>query len=251
MWNHTSILAPLPGVKPLSFLMLYIYNTPLMDPDFKVHEPQIDPIPPSSDSDQQTQPKKPKKNNWLSSYKGIISVIQLFAGALLLAFVINQFIFQSYEVFGQSMTPTLDQGDRLIISKVSKSWNSLWNNEYFPGRGEIVVFKNPRNNATQLVKRVIGLPGDRVVVEAGQITVFNDENPEGYNPDEAHELDLATTDGKVDIVVPGGEIFVVGDNRIPNGSYDSRSPELGTIPVVEVVGELVLRIFPLNDAKFF
>ncbi|MDX1765856.1 MAG: signal peptidase I [Candidatus Saccharimonadales bacterium] len=222
-----------------------------MDPDFKVHKPQIDPIPPSSESDQPSQPKKSRKSNWLSSYKGFISIFQLIAGALLLAFIINQFIFQSYEVFGQSMTPTLSQGDRLIISKVSKSWNSLWNNDYQPGRGEIVVFRNPRNNTTQLVKRVIGLPGDRVVVDGGQITVFNDENPDGFNPDEDQQLDLASTDGRVDLTVPDGQIFVVGDNRIPNGSYDSRSPDLGTVPIDVVVGELVLRIFPLTEAKFF
>ena len=114
-----------------------------------------------------------------------------------------------------------------------------------------MVFRNPRNNTTQLVKRVIGLPGDRVVVDGGQITVFNDENPDGFNPDEDQQLDLASTDGRVDLTVPDGQIFVVGDNRIPNGSYDSRSPDLGTVPIDVVVGELVLRIFPLTEAKFF
>lgn len=187
----------------------------------------------------------------MSSYKGLLSVVQLFAGALLLAFFINQFLFQSYEVFGQSMAPTLQQGDRLIISKISKSWDGLFNNEYVPGRGSVVVFKNPRNTSTQLVKRVIGLPGDRVVVADGGITVFNDENPDGFNPDELYEADLELTDGDVDVTVPSGEIFVVGDNRLPNASYDSRSAELGSIPIDVVVGELALRVFPLGEAKFF
>lgn len=221
------------------------------DPDFKVYKPTPEPIPPTTQGDQPQKPDKPRRAGWLSSYKGLLSVVQLFGGALLLAFFINQFIFQSYEVFGQSMSPTLQQGDRLIISKVSHSWHGLVNKDYQPGHGEIIVFHNPRNTSTQLVKRVVGLPGDRVVVGNGTVTVFTDEKPEGYNPDEMFELDLGHTDGVVDVTVPENEIFVMGDNRLPNGSYDSRSSELGTVPIETVVGELVLRVFPLNGAKFF
>lgn len=223
-----------------------------MNDDFNtLPTPNIDPIPPSDGNDQQQNPEPSNKSKWWAPYKGLLSVAQLFLGALLLAFIINQYLFQSYEVFGQSMAPTLSQGDRLIISKISKSWHGLLNDEYLPGYGEVVVFKNPRNTSTQLVKRVIGLPGDRVVVKDGVITVFNDENPDGFSPDEQAELDLEAAEGDVDVTVPDSELFVVGDNRLPNASYDSRSAELGTIPIDVVVGELVLRVFPLGDAKVF
>jgi signal peptidase I len=212
---------------------------------------QYDPIPKVDDVDRQSH-QSPNHSNWRSTYKGFFSIAQLFAGALLLAFFINHFIFQSYEVFGQSMYPTLNQGDRLIISKVSKSWNSLLNNDYYPSRGEIIVFHNPRSQQTQLIKRVVGVPGDRVVVSEGKVTVFNEENPDGFMPDDLIGVDLAEgTEGNVDLTVNPGEVFVVGDNRLPNASFDSRSPELGTIPVEYVVGELVLRVFPLGEAGFY
>jgi signal peptidase I len=208
----------------------------------------IDDIP-LSDTDDVIKPL-PASRSW-SSVKGFFSVIELIGGALLLALAINTFIFQSYQVFGQSMDPTLDEGNRLIINKVSKSWSGVFGGDFVPDRGTIIVFKNPRSDNVQLVKRVLGLPGERVVVKDGAITVFNQENPNGFNPDELFEANLADfTTGNVDITVPEGNIFVSGDNRTPGGSLDSRN-DLGTVPVENIVGTLFMRIFPVSEATFF
>lgn len=171
--------------------------------------------------------------------------------ALLLAFVINQFIFQSYQVFGESMAPTLHQGDRLIISKLGKTWSSITRSDFVPKRGEVVVFTNTIDENEQLVKRVVGVPGDRVVVNDGEIRVFNVDNPQGFDPDEQVDVEFAAvTEGVVDVDVGDGELFVVGDNRLPNGSLDSRF-DVGLVPTSNVSGTLVMRIFPLGDAAFY
>ena len=219
-------------------------NRPVLHAQAPSSPPAADPISP-----QPIDMKRPKKP---VSYraKGFWSLFQLLAGALVLAFIINNVVFQSYEVFGQSMVPTLHEGDRLIISKLGKSWSSLTGQDYLPKHGEIVVFHNPHETQTQLVKRVVGLPGERVVVSGGRITVVNEEFPLGFNFDERFNLSLSPTVGNVDMIVPDGEIFVVGDNRTAGGSLDSRN-DLGTVPINQLVGDLVIRIFPLNDAAWF
>jgi signal peptidase I len=184
-------------------------------------------------------------------YSGLFSLLQLIVGAVILAFFINQFIFHPYEVYGESMTPTLQNGDRLIVSRVGRTWNSIWGREYTPKRGDIIVFKSTLSSRDQLVKRVIALPGERVLVKDGKLTVFNDEYPEGFNPDEAYsDLIPSYTTGNIDTHVNDGFVFVSGDNRGEGGSLDSRN-ELGQVPIDNIVGELVLRIFPLSDAQFF
>lgn len=192
------------------------------------------------------RPKKPV--NYRA--KGFWSLFQLLAGALVLAFIINHVIFQSYEVFGQSMVPTLNEGDRLIISKLGKSWSGLLGQDYLPKRGEIIVFHNPHEPQVQLVKRVVGLPGDRVVITGGQIQVVPPDDSGGFNFDERFDLNLEPTVGNVDLVVPEDEVFVVGDNRSPGGSLDSRN-DLGTVPLDQLVGDLVIRVFPLKKADWF
>ena len=211
---------------------------------------QANQPPPSDPIAPQHQPlKRPKKPvNYRN--KGFWSLFQLVAGALVLAFIINKIVFQSYEVYGQSMTPTLHEGDRLIISKLGRSWSSLLGHDYLPKRGEIIVFHNPHEEQTQLVKRVVGLPGDRVVVSGGKLTVITPDDPLGFNFDERFNLELSPTLGNIDEVVPEGRIFVVGDNRNPGGSLDSRN-DLGTVPLHELVGDLVIRIFPIGDAAWF
>ena len=103
----------------------------------------------------------------------------------------------------------------------------------------------------QLIKRVIGLPGERVVVGDGRITVYNDEHPDGFNPDDApYGKNLPVTSGNIDITVPKGHLFVSGDNREGSNSLDSRN-ELGTVPQENIIGVMKVRFFPFNSAQFF
>lgn len=188
---------------------------------------------------------KPKKEG------GIVSLFVTIIVALLLVQVINVFFLQSYRVYGSSMYSTLSNNDRLIISKFSKTASKITGKTYQPKRADIIVFQSPVDPDIQLIKRVIGLPGDRVVVKDGSITVYNKENPNGFNPDDApYGEDLPKTSGNADITVPKNHIFVSGDNREGGNSLDSRN-ELGTVPEENIIGTLKVRIWPLNDAKFF
>lgn len=191
----------------------------------------------------------PIPKRWRAS--GLFGLVQIVVGAVLAAAFINTFIFQSYEVVGDSMQPTLQNGDRLIINKLGKSWDSLWRSEYTPKRGDIIVFDDPNGSNRQLVKRVIGLGGDRVVIEKGVITVFNDENPAGFNPDESYADSLAIDNNySLSTTVTEGNLFVAGDNRIGGASFDSRN-DLGLVDTDLVVGDLVLRLLPLSESRFF
>lgn len=196
------------------------------------------------------QPELPKKQQ---KEGGIFSFIVTLAAAFVIVQVINMFFFQSYKVFGSSMLPTLHDGDRLIISKVSRTGARITGKEYVPSRGDIIVFVDPQRDDLQLIKRVIGLPGEHVVVKSGEITIYNGEHPTGFNPDTsgvyAADLPQEKT-GDIDVKVPKGHLFVSGDNREGSNSLDSRN-ELGTVPDNLVVGTLKVRLFPFNSAKFF
>lgn len=210
--------------------------------------PTPDPIRPNPEysSASPTPQHKPPRY----ALRGLMSIIQLVVGAAVLAFIINHLVFQPYEVFGHSMVPTLHEGDRLIVSKLGRTWATITRGDYMPSRGEVIVFHNPNSPQVQLVKRVVGLPGERVVVKNGTITVYTPQEPNGFDFDKRFGLPPAETLGDVDLTIPPHEIFVVGDNRSPNGSLDSRN-ELGTVPLDQVVGDLVFRIFPVSDAAVF
>ncbi|MCE7936980.1 signal peptidase I [Candidatus Saccharibacteria bacterium CPR2] len=198
-----------------------------------------------NNDDQKDDKKTPK-----SALSGFLSLAKLIVGAIFLSFLVTQFAFSSYVVFGQSMTPTLNDGDRLVVSKISKTWKTLTPGDYQPDRGDVIIFVSPINPNVQYIKRVIGLPGDRVVVKNGGITVYNEANPQGFDPDITYKDGLALTQGNVDVTVPDGELFVAGDNRTQGGSLDSRN-ELGTVPIDNIVGELWVRIFPISKMRVF
>lgn len=188
--------------------------------------------------------------------KSLVSFLLFTATILVAAFLINQFIFQSYYVEGTSMTPTLQNNDRLIISKVEKTWSNLLGKVYIPQRGQVVVLDSSivglNGQKEQLIKRVIGLPGDQIHIENGVVTIKNSEHPKGYDVTKSLGLEyLQDTyiELPLDVTVPQGQVFVMGDNRGQNGSYDSRA--FGPIDGDKIQGRLWARILPLDRVQTF
>lgn len=187
--------------------------------------------------------------------KSILSTLAILIIAPLIALTLTTFVFQSYEVDGPSMETTLQNKDRLIVLKVPKTWASITGNDYIPNRGDVVVFNYNEsfglsgNQSRQLIKRVVGLPGDRVVVKDGKLTVYNSLHPEGFEPDRTlpYGSVIENTSGDVDVRVEAGYVYVCGDNR--DNSLDSRA--FGAIKANDIVGKLIFRVFPLNKADLF
>jgi signal peptidase I len=184
----------------------------------------------------------------------IISIIVVLFSALVLAFGLISFVFQSYQVDGPSMQNTLHNADHLIVWKVPRTWARITGHAYAPKRGDIIVFNEPGLSAygqsqdKQLIKRVIGLPGDRVVVKNGAITIYNKAHPKGFDPDRTLPYhNTVYTAGNIDLTLKSNQLFVCGDNR--GDSLDSRV--FGPIDINNVVGKLVLRVLPLNNAEWF
>jgi signal peptidase I len=179
--------------------------------------------------------------------------VAILVGAFIVAWLLIAFCFQQYEVDGPSMQPTLQTGNRLIVLKIAKTWSDITGHPYIPDRGDIVVFEEnnlyalDEINSNQLVKRVIGLPGDRVVVKNGTLTIYNKQHPKGFRPDAVlpYGKVIGYTGSTINKVVPPDQVFVCGDNR--GDSLDSR--DFGTVPVKYIVGKLVLRITPLSEIK--
>jgi signal peptidase I len=194
-------------------------------------------------------PQKP------STLREIFSTIGVLLVALVVALGLIAFVFQSYQVDGPSMETTLQNQDRLIVWKLPRTWARITHHQYVPKRGDVIVFvengleQYGQGSSKQLIKRVIGLPGDHIIVNDGVIKVYNAEHPEGFIPDKTlpYGSVIPYTQGNIDITLGDDELFVSGDNR-PN-SLDSRS--FGPIKTDQIVGKLVLRVFPLNQVKKF
>jgi signal peptidase I len=188
-----------------------------------------------------------------SGGKNIFATLAILIAAPIMALILTSFVFQSYEVFGPSMQQTLQNGDRLIVVKAPRTWSKIRRETFMPKRGQIVVFTkldvliSSSDGNKQLIKRVIGLPGERVVVKDGEVTVYNKERPEGFQPDKeaAYGSTITKTGGQVDVVVGEDEVFVSGDNR--DNSLDSRT--FGPIKTKDIVGTAAFRFLPLNQSR--
>lgn len=169
-----------------------------------------------------------------------VSLLHPIIIGVVLAILLQQFFFSNYIVEGSSMTPTLQDGNLLVINKFSYQFDEI-------NRFDVVVFH--ANEQEDYVKRVIGLPGDEVTYRNGSLFINGSliEEPYLTGEDGSLELDQLTNDFSLleltgEKTVPEGQIFVIGDNRI--GSYDSR--HYGFISIDQVVGKVNLRYYPFQ-----
>ncbi len=169
----------------------------------------------------------------------IFDLLKLVIIAFLIVWPIHKFVFQPFYVIGPSMEPNFYDKDYLIIDKFSYHFDK-------PERGEVVVFHSPNNEKNYLIKRVIGLPGERVVIKNDEVKIYNNENSNGFTLDE-HYLNAGTqTRGKIDVRLSPGEYYLLGDNR--NMSLDSRS--FGPVKRERIIGNAWIRGWPLEEAGF-
>lgn len=211
--------------------------------------------PPAPDHQAASPPPVPAGNSHHDGWRSIVSTLLLIIMAPVIALSIAAFVIQSYQVDGESMQTTLSHGDRLIVDKLPRSWSRITGHPYIPNRGDIIIFNQPAGGNSvsgsdkQLIKRVIALPGERVSIKSGKITVYNDSNPAGFNPDfkTGYSISSSFTPGNVDLVVPQNRVFVSGDNR--QNSEDSRF--FGPVPADKIVGKLVLRLLPFDKLQTF
>lgn len=210
---------------------------------------------PQTEKNEAVSGKGSKKENTSSAWRELVSTVGILATALLVALLMIAFVFRSYQVDGPSMENTLQNADKLIIWKVPRTWADITGHPYIPNRGDIIVFTESglsqfgQQNTKQLIKRVIGLPGDRVVVSNGVYTIYNKQHPNGFDPDKTlpYGKNIPVTSGNIDVTLGPDQLFVSGDNR-PD-SLDSRA--FGPINANQIVGKLAIRVFPLNEARIF
>ncbi|TWI56143.1 signal peptidase I [Halalkalibacter nanhaiisediminis] len=171
-----------------------------------------------------------KKNEWLEWGKAILV-------AIVLAAIVRAFLFTSYEVQGESMVPSVYDGERFIINKIGYGFSE-------PNRFDLIVFH--ANEEDDYIKRVIGLPGDKVEVKNDVLYINNEPVDEPFLEQRKEGLGSQpyTNDFAIPEVVPEGHVFVLGDNR-PN-SLDSR--RIGFIPNDKIVGKVDLRFWPIAEA---
>ncbi len=152
--------------------------------------------------------------------------------AIVIALLIHLFLAQATRVYGQSMEPNIHADQRLVIEKLSYHFHG-------PRRGDVVVLRDPAGSDELLIKRVIGLPGERVSVVNGHVSVDGMSLTEPY-------LDQNTENSSRSWVVPPLHVFVMGDNR--GASRDSRS--FGPVAIDQLVGHAVFRYWPLSQFGF-
>ena len=178
--------------------------------------------------------------------KEIWSYVKTLVVALILSFLIQQFLFQPYTVKGQSMMPNLEEGNKIIINKINYLHNQ-------PERFDMVVLKSPTADE-YLVKRVIGLPGETVEYQDDVLFINSKPQKEPYLDDYKKQLlpfeqltaDFTLKEITDESKIPDGYILVLGDNR--RVSRDGR--HFGLVKIDSVVGEVNMRYWPLKEVTF-
>lgn len=159
--------------------------------------------------------------------------------ALIIVLPIRWFVALPFIVSGASMEETFHNNEYLIVDQLTYKFED-------PARGDVIVFRYPRDPSKFFIKRVIGLPGETIKIAGNSVTIINSENPEGLVLNEPY-AEIARTMSNLTQELGEGEYFVMGDNR--DASSDSRV--WGTLEESKIVGRALLRLFPLNEVGLF
>jgi signal peptidase I len=174
--------------------------------------------------------------SWWASQKDNLQVVVI---ALILAFLLRTFIIEPRFIPSGSMEPTLQVGDRIVVEKISYRWNP-------PQRGQIIVFYPPfadqDGEPKAYIKRIVGLPGDRLNIHDGKVFLNDKALTEPYIAEEIAYILPNPALGIKEITVPPNQLWVMGDNR--NNSNDSHV--WGFLPQSNIVGRAIFRFFPLD-----
>lgn len=161
------------------------------------------------------------------SKSALLEILESVAIAVLLAVLIRMFLFQPFIIPSESMYPTLQIGDRIMVNKLSYHIGD-------PDRGDVIVFKYPQDPSRDFVKRLIAKGGETVEIRDSKLYINGQLTPEEYLPP---DLDFGDYGPEV---VPPGTYFMLGDNR--NSSDDSRS--WGMLPEENIIGKAVIIYWP-------
>lgn len=201
-------------------------------------------------SDFEEQYQKNDKDQYLGVGSFILELIKIIVLAFVIIVPIRVFLFQPFFVQGASMEPNFQDGQYLIINELGYKQTDLGFYTVTPfkkiDRQEVVVFRYPLEPSKFFIKRIIGLPGEKIEIKNNQIRIFNDNNPNGFILNESEYLDKKVlTIGDMSINLKKDEYFVLGDNR----SFSSDSRSWGPVPEEDIIGKVLLRAWPLHKAE--
>lgn len=162
----------------------------------------------------------------------VVEIVQFAIVAILIVVPVRMFVAQPFIVSGASMEDTFHSGEYLIVDQLSYLMRA-------PARGEVIIFRYPRDPSKFFIKRIIGLPGDTVKINDSVVTIINDQNPDGFVLSEPYIAEMTPAE-PFEETLGDREYFVMGDNR--DQSSDSRS--WGVLQEERIVGRAFLRLFP-------
>ena len=155
--------------------------------------------------------------------------------ALAIFVVCYLFFFQVHEIKGASMDPNFHDSERILTDKISYRFKK-------PARGDVVIFRAPKDRELDYVKRIIGLPGETVKIFGGSVYLNNQKLMEIYIPENITAQGSFLREGQ-DFLIPEDEYIVMGDNRL----HSSDSREWGTVNKDDLIGKVFVRFWPASD----
>lgn len=191
-------------------------------------------------------------------FKGVIwEIVKMVFWVVVIIVPIRVFLIQPFFVQGASMEPNFEDKEYLIVNELGYKTtdvgfgkdSGLFTVKPFKElqRGDVVVFRYPKNPKIFYIKRIIGLPGEKIEIKDDKVKIFNSENPNGFVLDEGKYLSASVTTSGETSQTLGEEYFVMGDNR----QYSSDSRSWGSVPEADVMGKVVLRAWPIGKVGIF